>query len=423
MATSTICVDAIACGPDGLVRPAGEVAWAVRVQNGVISSVDECPSQSGRLRILTPTLVNAHDHGRGHGTQLLGVRDAPLREWISAFVGATRQDVQYEQVSVALAQMRDGGIGAATICVNPTTSDRDQEVRIAAAAARDIGIRAAIAVPIFTVPPETYREGRHCSAQAWLSATAELDRVDALADELSGDGIEILYHPVGPQWVSEDLLRACAQRSAATGRIVHMHLLETTAQRNWAMQTYHDGMVAAFGAMGLLTPSAVFAHGVYLSDDELALLAANGCSVVINVSSNFRLASGIAPIDRIAAAGANFGIGLDGMALDDDLDMWRELRLVRGLWQAQRLATVDAAEVIQAATTAGALGLGTAAPEPVRLGNRADFVVHDLSKWVELAELPAWPAPEIVLAGASRLTVAEVWCRGARVYLADQVEC
>jgi cytosine/adenosine deaminase-related metal-dependent hydrolase len=340
-----------------------------------------------------------------------------LDEWITAFIAATPPDVQFEQVSVALTQMRNGGIGAASICINPTTPDFDGEIRLAVAAARAVGIRAAIAVPMFTVERGTYRDNRSGSEQTRRVAEAALDRIDELADELADDAISIAYHPVGPQWVDEDVLRACAERSAVTGRVVHMHLFETARQRQWADQLYPDGLVSVLDDMGLLTPRTVLAHGVHLAPEELALLAARGCTVVVNVSSNFRLASGVAPLERLSRTGGPVALGLDGMALDDDLDMWRELRLARGLWQAQREAVVEAADVLHAATAAGRPGLGGAAPLPVRVGNLADFVVHDLSAWAQVATRPGWAPAEVVLAAAGQRTVTQVWCRGARVHI------
>jgi cytosine/adenosine deaminase-related metal-dependent hydrolase len=413
--SATVVVSAVAGGPEGLDLPAGPSAWALDVVGGVIAAVRPVPAPEGRLRVLVPALTNGHDHGRGPGTQRIGVRDAPLEAWIPAFLAATAPGSQHRQVALALDEMRAGGIGAVNLCVNPTTADRDGEIRIAVAAAREAGIRAVIGVPIHTTGRGTARAGAERTAAGRREAELALDAVDALAEELEGDGIAIAYHPVGPQWVSQDVLASCAERSAATGRVVHLHLLETAPQRRWADQTYPAGIVAGFDELGLLSPRLVLAHGVHLRPAELALIAARGTTVVTNPSSNLRLASGLPPLEEMSRAGVRVAVGLDGMALDDDVDMWRELRLVRGLWQAQRQDAVEAADVLAAATAAGAAGLGAAAPEAVRVGSRADFAVHDLSSWRAVAGLPQWPAAEIVLAGASRNTVEEVWSRGRRV--------
>jgi cytosine/adenosine deaminase-related metal-dependent hydrolase len=412
--TATVDVDAIASGPE-TSRPPGPGAWQVTVADGVVTAVTAVPRPPGRLHVLTPVLVNGHDHGRGQGTQLLGVRDGLLDPWIADFIRATPPDSQYDQVSAAVRQMRDGGVGAVSLCLNLTTDDQGREVREAVRAVRDAGVRAAIAVPLITVPRGTAREGRARDAGQRAAAEKLLDELDALAAEVEGPDVTLVYHPVGPQWVDEDVLAAVAERSAATGRVVHTHLLETAGQRQWADRTYPDGIVPALDELGLLTPRTVLAHGAHLRAPELRGLARRGCTVVANASSNLRLASGVPPLEEMAAQGTRIAVGLDGMTLDDDLDMWRELRLVRGLWQGQRLDTVPAAVVLATATHGGAAGFGPAAPAPFGVGGTADFVVHDLSRWAPVAARPGWPAEEVVLAAASRATVREVWCAGARV--------
>lgn len=344
-----------------------------------------------------------------------GVRDAPLDAWISDLVATTKPDSQHELVADGLSRMRASGVAGAVLCVNPTIDDPDAEVRVAVDAARATGVRAAVAYPLSDVPRGTYRDGRLRSPVQRAEAERVLDGVVRLAEEVAGDGIDVIYHPVGPQWASEDLLAAVAARSAGDGRLVHMHLLETARQRAWSDATYPEGVVAALDGMGLLSERSWFAHGVHLTDDELARLGARGCGVVINASSNLRLASGIPPIARAVAEVPASAAGLDGMGLDEDLDMWSELRLLRGLWQSQVLDAVPAEQVLALATERAARALGAAAPAPVGLGEIADLVVLDLTPWVHLARSPAWSAGEIALATAGAAVVAEVWCRGQRI--------
>jgi 5-methylthioadenosine/S-adenosylhomocysteine deaminase len=419
--TATVEVDAIRA-QGGLDRPFGPTAWAVRVADGRIVAVDEATRDAARLRVLMPLLANAHDHGRGHGTVWQGVRDAPLDPWIVDLIATAKPDSQRELVSLGLARMRASGVGGAVLCINPTTDDRDAEVRAAIDAVRSTGMRAAVAYPLMDVPRGTYREGRDRSAARRDAAERTLDTVGQLADEVADDGIEVIYHPVGPQWVSQDVLDAVADRSAADGRLVHMHLLETAPQRVWADATYPEGIVTALDEIALLSERAWFAHGVHLTEAELAVLGARGCGLAINASSNLRLSSGIPPIAGAVAAVPAAAVGLDGMGLDDDLDMWSELRLVRGLWQGQLLDPIPAARVLALATEGAARALGAAAPPPVAEGQTADFVVLDLTRWVHLATLPQWSLDEIALATAAAASVAEVWCRGSRLVPAPDTE-
>ncbi len=171
---------------------------------------------------------------------------------------------------------------------------------------------------------------------------------------LASDHFLPQYGPVGPQWVDENVLARIAQRSADTGRRIHMHLLETLAQRQWSDATYPGGIVPYLDSVGLLSPRLTVAHGVHLRQDEIALLADRGVMVSVNTSSNLRLRSGIAPVADFVKQGLGFGMGMDGMALDDDEDALRELRL---LWQLQRgfglIDTLDPARLWQAVTRDG----------------------------------------------------------------------
>jgi cytosine/adenosine deaminase-related metal-dependent hydrolase len=414
--STTVEVDAISCGPDGLDRPYGPTAWAIDLAHGQVTTVREGPPREGRFRVALPALVDAHDHGRGLGTQQQGIRDAPLRPWIDDLIAKTRPGSQYRQVHTALARLRAAGVGGAVVCVNPTTGDRATEVREAARAVRDSGLRAGLAFPISTGSAASYRTDRTSSAATRGRAERGLDEVDRVAEEIGTDGIDVLYHPVGPQWVDEDVLVAVAERSRQTGRTVHLHLLETSEQREWADRVYPGGLLVALDQMGLLTDRTWLAHGTHLRPDELTLLARRRCGLVLNVSSNFRLSSGLPPVAMAALAGVRLAAGLDGMTLEDDLDMWGELRLLRGLWQAQDRQAVAAAAVLAAGSSTAAASLGRAAPGCLRPGSIADFVVHDLGAWVHLAGHPDWSPAELALAGASTATTAEVWCQGQRVF-------
>ena len=98
------------------------------------------------------------------------------------------------------------------------------------------------------------------------------------------------------QWCSDELLQAIAEASQRTGRRVHMHLLETKYQRQWADAAHPDGVVRMLDDIGLLSPRLTLAHCVWATPEELELLAERGVTIAVNTSSNLHLHSGIAPI-------------------------------------------------------------------------------------------------------------------------------
>jgi cytosine/adenosine deaminase-related metal-dependent hydrolase len=343
--------------------------------------------------VALPAPVDAHDHGRGLRTAAFGAADATLETWLAALPLEPKVD-PYLRAAVAFARLAEGGICAANHCHNPQDPSRlVEEAQAVARAARDVGIRIAFAVPVMDRNPMVYGDLGQLAAllpadrrglvgnrdPRFRSAEKALALVEAIA-EFEHPLFSVQYCPVGPQWVEDSTLAAIAEASAKTGRRVHMHLFETERQRQWADAHYPDGLVRHFDAIGLLSPRLTIAHGVWLREDECALMAERGVVVSVNTSSNLRLRSGIAPVDRFVATGMRFGVGLDGMAFDEDEDMLREMRLMFALQRGfGGTETLDAARVFQAACVDGRRTVtsdegGTLAP-----GAAADVMVLDLA--------------------------------------------
>ncbi len=344
-----------------------------------------------------PALANAHDHGRGLRTVSFGARDDTLETWIAALALEPRVD-PYLRAAVAFARMAESGVCATNHCHN--TQDPAHlvdEARAVAKAARDVGIRVAFAVPLMDRNPFVYgdlarlreflppdRTGLVGSADARFRPAREaLAAVDAIA-EFEHELFAVQYCPVGPQWVRDETLAEVARASAETGRRVHMHLFETERQRRWADAAYPGGLVRRLDEIGLLSPRLTIAHGVWLRDDECALLAERGVVASVNASSNLRLRSGHAPVARFVGAGIRFGIGLDGMAFDDDEDMLRELRLMFALHRGfGGIETLDPALLFRAACVDGRRTVVADGGGELVSGAPADIMLLDFQAMAE----------------------------------------
>ncbi|MGI9492854.1 MAG: adenylate/guanylate cyclase domain-containing protein, partial [Geminicoccaceae bacterium] len=179
----------------------------------------------------------------------------------------------------------------------------------------------------------------------------QLERVDIIDEQHGGDRFNVQYGPIGPQWCQDETLEAIALASERTGRRVHMHLLESSRQRAWLDDHYRGGIIRHLDAIGLLSPRLTVAHGVWLREDECALLAQRGVTVAVNTSSNLRLRSGVAPVAMFVEHDLGFALGLDGMAFDDDQDALRDLRLAYLLHAGTDLEPrVTKARLFEAAT-------------------------------------------------------------------------
>ena len=110
---------------------------------------------------------------------------------------------------------------------------------------------------------------------------------------------------------------------------IHMHLLETPYQRVWADRAFPEGVVRYLADIGFLSSRTTLAHCTHARPEELDLIAQHGARIVTNFSSNLHLHSGLAPIADAWRRGCAVAVGTDGLALDEDDDALREMRLVQ----------------------------------------------------------------------------------------------
>jgi uncharacterized protein YcsI (UPF0317 family)/cytosine/adenosine deaminase-related metal-dependent hydrolase len=290
---------------------------------------------SGTGKLAMPALCNAHDHGRGLRSLAVGAADDALEAWIPQLAAEPVSD-PYLRAAVAFARMAQSGICAANHCHNTQDGPRlVAEAEGVARAARDVGIKVSFAVPFFDRNRLVYGDPSRVlpglGAEAGAGGMPTQDRLAQFDDivSLENPNFMVQYGPVGPQWVSDAAMRAIAAHAGRTGRRVHLHLFETRLQKEWADAQYRHGYVRFLDELGLLNDRLTVAHAVWMDTADAALLAERGVIVSLNASSNLRLRSGMPPIGRCLDAGIAFAIGLDGMALDDDEDMLREIRLLR----------------------------------------------------------------------------------------------
>jgi len=359
----SLSVDWLLAGPGS--TPAVQNA-RVHISNGKISLIDRASGATGLIAV--PALADAHDHGRAFRPVAYGAADQPLETWLPALMRAPEADL-YTQCVVAFGRLALSGVASILHMHIPQGGDPVAEAKTVARAAADVGVRLGYAVPVVDANPFVYGSaealcGYHDPAdwaivRHWdgrpAPARAQLDAVAAIASACESTMVSVQYGPAGPQWVTEVGWRDLADRATADNRRVHTHLLETETQRGWADAHFTSGLVQWLDDLGLLTNRLTVAHGVWLSDAEIDLLAERRVTVAVNTSSNLRLRSGTARVRRFAEAGLDVALGLDGMAFDDDEDMLRELRLFHALHATVGLdgAGIDIGDAWRAATTNG----------------------------------------------------------------------
>jgi cytosine/adenosine deaminase-related metal-dependent hydrolase len=350
-----------------VIGPHGPLAGAqtIQIAEGKIASISPLTTSSSEKLLAMPALANAHDHGRAIRTSSIGADAKPLESWIHYLALFPAVDPYL----AACMSFANGALGGAGTIMNHYTraqgfTDLPSEAAEVARAARNVGVRAGFAVSMKDRNPLVYGPSEPILAALPAAMRAEIEArfirpplapqdylrlVDDVAAAAAGPGFDVQYGPNGVQWCSDALLRAVAEASSRTGRRIHMHLLETKYQRQWADANFPGGVVTMLDEIGLLSPRLTLAHCVWARPNELELLAERGVTISLNTSSNLHLHSGLAPAQKMREAGCAVALGIDSKALDDDDDALRELRLSylmhagTGFEHASRHRALDAA--------------------------------------------------------------------------------
>ncbi len=348
----------------GAVAIDGPTIVAVDRADVIASRYDAADTIDARGRVVLPGLVNAHTHApmvlyRGLAD------DLALREWLERYIfPAEAQTVTPEFVRagtrLAVLEMIESG--------TTTFADMYYFEEAIAEEARRAGLRAVLGQTIIQFPAPDAR-----------TPTQGLARAEAFVRAWRGD--TLVTPAVAPHALyTLDAATVRASRALADryGVPLLIHAAETRDEWERAEREYGASPVAALDRLGVWAPRTVAAHAVWVSSEDIAVLARRGVAVAHNPESNMKLASGAAPVGAIRRAGVPVGLGTDGAASNNDLDMFEAMRQAALL---QKLETGDpralgAADALEMATREGARALGLEAlVGSLEPGKRADLVV------------------------------------------------
>jgi cytosine/adenosine deaminase-related metal-dependent hydrolase len=389
---------------DQALVPHATVTYDRGVITNVLTSADGSPQTN---TLIIPALINAHDHARPSMTSF-GAFNMPLETWIARSAFGTPPD-PYLAAAVSLARSARAGCGGMMIHYtrpSGTMSIVDETVAIGKAAS-DVGIRLGFALAVRDQNPIVYGDGEAVLStlrpedrsviedmfvRPVTSPAEYIERVEAIDAAIAGPLIDVQFGPAGVQWCSRALIEAIAERSAATGRRVHMHLLETVYQRAWADRAFPSGIVRYLKDIGLLSDRLTLAHCIHARPDELDMIADSGAAIVTNFSSNLHLHSGLAPIADAHRRGCGIAVGVDGVGLDEDDDAIREMRLVQMAHDGVGFdRTWSRAEFLALAVRNGRKAIGAPGAGALAAGAPADFTVIDIGHLDRDAIMPVDP--------------------------------
>ncbi|MCB9134238.1 MAG: 8-oxoguanine deaminase [Anaerolineales bacterium] len=317
------------------------------IRDGFIEQVGptaELPTEADEILDLTdhvilPGLINTHHHFYQTLTRAVpAAQNANLFNWLKTLYpiwARMNPDDIYTSTQTALAELALSGCTTASdhLYLYPNGSKLDDEIH----AAREIGVRLHASRGSMSLgeskgglPPDSVVEDE----DAILRESTRL--IEQYHDPNPGAFTRVVLAPCSPFSVTPELMRQSAALAREYGVHLHTHLAETADEEVFCIEMFGKRPVALMEELDWIGHDVWFAHSVHVNDAEIALYAHTGCGVAHCPCSNMRLASGIAPVMKMRAAGVNVGLGVDGSASNDGSHLLAEAR------QAMLLARLDA---------------------------------------------------------------------------------
>lgn len=319
-------------------------------------------------KVLLPGLINAHTHAAM--TLLRGLADDRRLDvwWLGYMMPVEREFVTPEFVALgtklACAEMIRGGV----TCF----ADMFYFEEFAAEAVAEVGMRALCSQTVlkFPSPDASSFEDSMAAANEFISRWRDHPLVvPSIA-------------PHAPYTTNEEILRACTDMALEYDVPLHIHISETSQEVKQWRETYDMPVVPWVKKLGLLEAKVLAAHCVHIDAGEIHTLEHAGAGVAHCPSSNLKIASGFAPVKQMLEEGILLGLGTDGTASNNDLDMFEELRLASFVAKA---VSGDPTALPARTTLAMATRLGAQALHmdhligSIEIGKRADFALVDLN--------------------------------------------
>lgn len=332
----------------------------------------------GHHRLAAPGLVNTHTH-IAMGLFRNYADDLELMDWLENAIWPTEAKLNDHYVKwgtqLGIAEMLRSG--------TTTFSDMYFFMETTAQEVESTGMRAVLSRGLAGVAP---------TAEVALVENADLYRKWHGFDN---DRIKVLLGPHAPYTCPDTYMEKVIALSHEIGAGIHMHLSETKGEVEAVIKATGKTPIAHMHDLGLFYNGALAAHCVHVTPDDMAIMAENKVAVAHNPQSNLKLASGIAPVPEMLAAGITVGLGTDGSASNNNADMLEEVRLAAMLHKARLYdpKAVPAQVAWDMGTLEGAKALGYQDLGQIKEGFRADIAlyntdqVHWMPRYNDLAAL------------------------------------
>jgi len=352
----------------GAVAVSGDRIVKVEKEDALTASYQATKTIDAQGGIIMPGLVNTHTHAAM--TCFRGLADdLPLMTWLNDYIFPAEAkltfDIVYDGTRLACSEMILSG--TTTFCDMYLFEDA------VAQAAKEAGMRAVVGEVIYDFPSPNYGP-----VEEGLKYTEDL--IEKWRDDPL---ITIAVEPHSAYVCSPELLKNLRAIADRNGVPMVIHLAESEREVDDIRERYGRTPVSHLAEIGFLSSNLIADHCVALTPEDMALLKDFDVKIAHNPESNMKLASGIAPIPELLKHGITVGIGTDGCASNNNLDMLQEIDTVAQLHKVPPLdpTVMDAQTVIKMATIDGArvLGIGDITGS-LEAGKKADIIVIDIRR-------------------------------------------
>lgn len=327
----------------------------------------ECEIDAGGGLVL-PGLINAHTHAAM--TLFRGLADdLPLMDWLNNYIfpAESRMDADFVHTGALLACAEMILSGTTTFCDMYLFEDET------AKAADQAGMRCLAGEVLYDFPSPNY--GPVAEGLRYTESLIRKWQDHPL--------ISIAVEPHATFTCSPDLLRSTYELASKYEVPLIIHLAETLHEVAEVTEKYGKTPVMHLDSLGVMNPRLIADHCVHLEEDDMQVLVERGVKVVHNPESNMKLASGIAPVPELLARGATLGLGTDGCASNNNLDLFSEMDTAAKLHKVKHMdpTAIDALTVLRMATIEGAKALGLdSITGSLETGKKADIIIIDTGK-------------------------------------------
>jgi 5-methylthioadenosine/S-adenosylhomocysteine deaminase len=352
-------------------------------------------------RLAMPGLVNSHFHsnqnflrGRYPGRPLESMMLYAYP--FDPALALSPELVHLRTLGVAIESLKSGVTCLLDDCLEMPSQDHEQLAALFRAY-EEVGIRANCSGHVINKPfADTLPYARQFLPDELIAAfeaaappTTEhfLEFAQEAVSRFHGRAgrLRFVVAPSGPQRCTDDLLGAAAAFADRHDTAFHIHVLETKVQRVTGRELYGKSLVAHLRDCGALTRRLTMAHAIWITDEDIAMMAAADCSVAHNPVCNLRIGAGIAPLRKLLDAGVNVALGTDEIDCNDSgrlFDVIKAAGLIHNVTDHDYDRWPKAAEILHAATLGGARSvcleheIGS-----LEVGKKADIALYDLDAW------------------------------------------